>query len=457
MPTDRVSGRRRPGRPGPKRARAAVRAKRPAPGADADPRHLLASAELARTPADDAAFALDLVRRYRQRHFEDGLVLYAGANLPSPASQRAADAWLGAMPAGGRPGVKDQPGSAEVSALEIAVERQLCDIFGAAWADARPASGTMANLAVYAAFLKPGDTIAAIAPEHGGHYSHHAHGAPVLFGAEIEYLPFDTARLSVDDAKAAETVRRHRPRLVMLGASLFLFPYRVPQTVAAARDVGAKVVYDAAHVAGLIAGGRFQNPLEIGADIVTASTYKTMAGGAGGFVFGRDQADAEKIRHALYPVLTTNYDAGRLTALAVTLAETRAFMADHAAAVIANARALADGFRKRDIGVLADSNGEATATHQVAMPVGDKAAARAASQRLEQAGIFVGASAMPGAGHGLRFGSQIATRRGMGTPEMDEIAAIVAGVLGGGALATAKRKVRVLARRFRRLAYCFRT
>lgn len=360
----------------------------------------------------------------------DRLVLYAGANLPSVAAQAAYAPALSAYPAMGPSFSKEQPDTDLVSELEVAVRTEICQLFGAHWAEPRLPSCTIANLAVFHTFSKPGDLLLAPAAAHGGHLSQRRGGTPELAGLVVEDLPFDAVNVCLDAPAAADLVRERRPALVMLGRSVMIKPDDIGPVVEAARSVGAKTIFDASHVSGLIAGGTFPNPLTLGADIITSSTYKTLPGRPHSLVAGRDPADGEHLARFIDRTLSANYDAGKLPAFLTTLKEATANGRDYAQRVCANSKALAKELADMGIVVIAPRPDEIF-THQILVPIDSNIPPSHAMALLEQHGILVGTCpdpTTPGT-FALRVGTQYVTSRGAGTEEMKAIARQLASIL----------------------------
>lgn len=367
-----------------------------------------------------------LAARFSGQMTESALVLYAGMNLPSPRAAALLGLPLGAMPAMGQGAEREQPGVQDIVELEAVAEQTACRVFRGAWAEVRLQSGTLANLAVYAAACQPGDLIAITPRRAGGHVSHQDRGAPSVLGLRTVELPFVDDRQCVDDAASAEVIRRERPRLVMLGASYVPCAFDFSAIVKATHEVGALLVYDVAHVAGLIAGGAYPNPLDAGADLLTASTYKSLAGPPGGLIVGRT-ADAPwqaRVRAAVFPRMTANYDASRVAALGVSLLECEAYAADYARAMLANAGALSEALRARGLPVMD------TQTHHLAIPMLE---ADARAHELARSGIICGAISVAGqcAPRALRLGTQLLTRRGFEPGDMAQVADLLLRALAG--------------------------
>lgn len=357
------------------------------------------------------------------------LMLYAGANLPSPQAQDAYSPGLSAYPAMGPSFSKEQPDTDVVSGLEVAIRERICELFDAQWAEPRLPSCTIANLAVFHAFSKPGDLLLAPAAAHGGHLSQRRGGTPSLAGLKVEDLPFDTRKCVLDAARAADLVRERCPTLVMLGRSVIIKPDDIEPVVEAAREVGAKTIFDASHVSGLIAGGTFPNPLSLGVDVLTSSTYKTLPGRPHSLIAGRHPADGEHLAKLIDGALLANYDAGKLPAFLHTLREVQANGKAYAQRVCANSESLAQALLQRGVAVIAPEAGEVF-THQILVPMTDDLTASMAMAALEKHGILVGTCADPTTpgGYALRVGTQFFTAQ-QPNPDINAIAQRLASAL----------------------------
>lgn len=361
------------------------------------------------------------------------LMLYAGANMPSLEAQRAYSPGLSAYPAMGPSHAKEQPDTDVVSGLEVAVRGRICALFGAQWAEPRLPSCTIANLAVFHAFSTPGDLLLAPAAAHGGHLSQRRGGTPALAGLQVEDLPFDLQRCMLDAHRAADLVRERRPTLVMLGRSVMIKPDDIEPVVQAAREVGAKTIFDASHVSGLIAGGTFPNPLSLGVDVLTSSTYKTLPGRPHSLIAGRDPVDGERLAALIDRALLANYDAGKLPAFLQTLREVQAGGQSYAQRICANSQGLAQALRGRGVAVIAPAAGEVF-THQILVPMSAELAPPLAMAALEQLGILVGTCADPTTpgNYALRVGTQFITAQS-GDVNIEAIAARLASALTASA------------------------
>jgi glycine hydroxymethyltransferase len=239
--------------------------------------------------------------------------------------------------------------------------------------------------------------------------------------------PFDPEIMNIDPDRMTAMIRDLKPRIVLLGGSLFLFPHPVREAADAAREVGATLVYDGAHVLGLIAGKRFQDPLREGAEVVTGSTHKTFPGPQGAIIMCKKEL-SDRIDEAVFPGTVSNHHLHHLAGLGVSLAEMIEFGGDYASAVITNAKSLAQALYERGFNVLCEPHGF-TESHQVAVDVTNVGGSIRAATRLEEANIIVNKNLLPGdtvsvtdEPSGIRIGTQELTRIGMGTSEMDAIA-----------------------------------
>lgn len=372
---------------------------------------------------------------YTQFVTRDAMVLYAGMNIPSPRAARLLSLPLGAMPAMGQGRTREQPGVQTIVDIEQAAEAAACRLFKGDWAEVRLQSCTLANLAVYAAVCEVNDLVAITPASAGGHVSHQVRGVPGVMGLSTFDLPYSDADQCVDDAAAAAMIRKRCPTLVMLGASYVPRAFDFPQIVAAVREIGAVLCYDIAHVAGLVAGGGFPNPLEQGADLITASTYKSLGGPPGGIIVGTSRlADLQaRVRQSAYPRMTANYDAARVAALAVSLAESEQHAVAYTHAMLDNASALRAAFAAQGLRALPGS------THHLVLPMHE---ADAAAHRLATRGIVCGSIAVSGQPwpRGLRVGTQFLTRRGFVPADMPTIAHLLAQALADDIDDTAMQK-----------------
>ncbi len=282
----------------------------------------------------------------------------------------------------------------------------------------------------------------ALAIPNGGHIStgrkDFSGTAGAVHGLEVEYFPFDRNQMNIDVNKTKEKIEKMAkeenkpPKLAMFGGSLFLFPQPVRELAESLHNVGATIAYDAAHVAGLIAGGTFQDPLREGADAICLSTHKTLFGPQGGAVVSFEK-HAEQIKKATFPSNTSNHHLHHLAGKAIAFAEMLEFGREYAKQVVANAKALGQALHERGLNVLAENKGF-TESHQVAVDVTKYALGGDVERALESANIIVNRQLLPGdiqAGRhytnpgGIRIGTSEITRIGMKQKEMAEIAELI--------------------------------
>jgi glycine hydroxymethyltransferase len=404
---------------------------------------------------------IDVVIRHNVWRRQETINLIASENVMSPLAELLYLNDLSGRYAEGTVGQRYYQGTKFVDVLEDMLSRRFAKVLGASFVDVRPISGTIANLATYFALVPEGGVVASLPVKYGGHISHNTVGGLKALRLKAVDLPWDVENFNVDVDAARKVIEEKKPNLIILGASLYLFPHPVGKIAEIAKTVGAYVLHDSAHVFGLIVGGVFPNPLKEGAHVTTASTHKTFPGPQGGLiatVLG-DEVNTQ-IQKAVFPTFTSNYHLHRYAATYVTLAEMETFGREYATKVVENAKALAEALSAEGITPVAERQGF-TKTHQVAVDVskfggGDKVAAL-----LEEANIIVNKNALPWdksvlRPSGIRMGVQEMTRFGMGRDEMQEIARFIARVLRGEDPATVKREVTKFRKAFLEIKYGFK-
>ena len=373
--------------------------------------------------------------------FEDSIPLIASENIPSPAVREAIISDFGNRYAEGWPGERVYAGCVYIDKVEIECMKLAKKLFKAEFADVRPVSGVVANLAIYSAFSNPGDIMLAPSIPAGGHISHgkkeHSGTAGLVHGLEIEFYPFDAEEMTIDVDKTKQKVKDLKkagrlPKIAMFGGSLFLFPHPVKELSDFLKTYDMHINYDGAHVAGLIAGGEFQDPIREGADTMTMSTHKTLFGPQGGLVLGKE-SHAEGIKKAMFPGLTSSHHIHHMAGKAVAFAEALEFGKDYAKQVIKNAKVLAESLNDFGFKVLGESKGF-TKSHQIAVNVLDFSDGGKVEADLEKANIIVNRQLIPGdikAGRnyfhpgGIRLGVSEITRLGMKQSEMKDVALFI--------------------------------
>jgi glycine hydroxymethyltransferase len=280
------------------------------------------------------------------------------------------------------------------------------------------------------ALAKPGDAIIAPPATIGGHVTHHAAGCAGLYGLTTHDAPIDADGYTLDIPALRALAHKLRPKIITVGGSLNLFPHPVADVRAIADEVGAHVLFDAAHQCGMIAGGMFPNPLSQGAHLMTMSTYKSLGGPAGGLIVTNDAAIAERLDAVAFPGLTANFDAAKSAALAITLLDWRDYGAAYARAMVDLARALAHALASLGIPVFAADRGT-TQSHQFAIAAAAFGGGQAASKTLRKVGFLACGIGLPlpevaGDMNGLRIGTPELVRRGVTPADAPALAALIA-------------------------------
>jgi glycine hydroxymethyltransferase len=404
---------------------------------------------------------IDVVIKHNVWRRQETINLIASENVMSPLAELLYLNDLSGRYAEGTVGHRYYQGTKFVDVLEDALSKRFAKVLGATFVDVRPISGTIANLATYFALVPEGGVVASLPVKYGGHISHNTVGGLKALRLKTVDLPWDMENFNIDVDAARKVIEEKKPNLIILGASLYLFPHPVKEIAEIAETVGAYVLHDSAHVFGLIIGGVFPNPLKEGAHVTTTSTHKTFPGPQGGLiatVLG-DEVNTQ-IQKAVFPTFTSNYHLHRYAATYVTLIEMEIFGREYATKVVENAKALAEALSAEGITPVAERQGF-TKTHQVAVDVskfggGDKVAAL-----LEEANIIVNKNALPWdksvlRPSGIRMGVQEMTRFGMGRDEMQEIAKFIAKVLRGEDPATVGREVTKFRKAFLEIKYGFK-
>tara|TARA_B100000674_G_scaffold120385_1_gene91594 strand:- start:2194 stop:3507 length:1314 start_codon:yes stop_codon:yes gene_type:complete len=369
--------------------------------------------------------------------YRDGLGMIASENIVSPAVRDIVVSDLHGRYAEGLPGKRYYQGCEDFDTIEALGIELAREVFGASFANIQSISGTVSNIGALKALAKPGDNITAVSTADGGHISHARMGAVGLRDLTLTTYPWDEDRMEPDVDAACKTIREVEPKVALFGQSVFLFPTPMKEMAAAAKEVGASVMYDGAHVLGLIAGGQFQDPLREGADVMTGSSHKTFPGPQGGFLLSssEDPAFHRKLNNAMFPGVCSSYHLHHVAGKVMALAEFKEYGAAYAKDIVANAQAFAAALAAEGFDVLAESRGY-TASHQVLTRHGelDSGAGAKAAQKLEQAGIITNMNMLPGdtkalAPSGLRLGVQELTRVGFTTDDMQDVAKFYARVL----------------------------
>jgi glycine hydroxymethyltransferase len=396
--------------------------------------------------------------------YREGLGMIASENIVSPMVQKIVSSDLHGRYAEGLPFKRYYQGCGGFDTIEELGLNLAKKLFDVPFANIQSTSGTVSNIAAMKALSKPGDSITAVSTADGGHISHARMGAVGLRDLNLSTYPWDEDRMEPDIDASAALIRETAPKIALFGQSVFLFPTPLKELADAAHEVGSTVMYDGAHVLGLIAGGCFQDPLHEGADVMTGSSHKTFPGPQGGFILSsnEDEKFQRRLNNAVFPGTCSSYHLHHVAGKVVALAEFEEYGAELSRNTIANAQSFAAALAAEGFDVLAESRGY-TASHQVLTRHGelDSGAGTKAADLLEQAGIITNMNMLPGdtkamTPSGLRLGVQELTRVGMGTDEMLDVARFYARVLlKGEDPAAVKSDVKDFKSDYQIIRYCF--
>ncbi|UCE28461.1 MAG: serine hydroxymethyltransferase [Candidatus Bathyarchaeota archaeon] len=413
-------------------------------------------------------------RLLQQHHgwFREALPLIASENVPSPAVREALATDFGNRYAEGWPEERVYAGCVYIDQVELLCIELMKKLFKAEFVDVRPISGVVSNLVLYTAFTNPGDVMMALSIPCGGHISMGKKKLGGTAGAVhdlvVEYLALDHKDLNIDVDKTKRRVERlvqkgRPPKLALFGGSVFPFPHPVRELADTFYEAGATVAYDAAHVAGLIAGGCFQDPLREGAEVVTLSTHKTLFGPQHGGVLSQDR-HSDRIKQAAFPGLLSNHHLHALAGVAVACAELLEFGEAYVRQVVRNSKALGQALFERGFDVLAEHKGF-TESHVVLVDITKYGDGGSIEGELEKANVILNRNLLPWdikAGRhfmhpgGIRLGTSEVTRLGMQENEMAEIAEFMMRVvIDKEDVEKVKKDVAEFRRDFQTVHFCF--
>jgi len=375
----------------------------------------------------------------RQIHEKECFNLNPATNVMNPKAEALLASGIGSRPSLGYPGDKYEMGLEAIEEIEVIAAELCAQVFDADFAEIRVPSGAIANLYGFMATCKPGDTIIVPPASIGGHVTHHGAGCAGLYGLRILNAPADRDHYTIDLDGLRQMVRAERPKLVTVGCSLNLFEHPVAEIRAIADEVGAKVMFDAAHQCGIIAGRAWSNPLTEGAHFMTMSTYKSLGGPAGGLIVTNDAEIAKALDAIAFPGMTANFDAAKSAALAVTMLDWRDHGYGYAAEMIAMAKALAEALDAKGVPVFSGADGF-TASHQFAVQAARYGGGQAASKQLRKSGFLACGIGLPvapvdGDNNGLRIGTPELVRWGMTVADADRMAGLIKRGLDGDNIA----------------------
>ena len=289
------------------------------------------------------------------------------------------------------------------------------ELFKAEVADLHPLSGHIADLIFFANFTKPHDLIMCVSPQDGGYPGMWNEGLAGLLKLETLSFPFSKEEWNIKAEEAEKIISKKKPKVVVFGGSLIIFPHPVKRLAKVARENGAVVGFDGSHVLGLIAGSKFQDSLREGAHALFGSTHKSFFGPQGGIILG-DKEHGEFLKERIYPAFVDNAHWNRIAALTLALAEMKEFGKAYAEQVVRNAQALAKALYDYNFPVACPQLGF-TSSHQILLNFGDYDKGRSVAKKLQQANIIADCV--------VRIGTCEVTRRGMKEPEMLKIAELI--------------------------------
>ena len=365
----------------------------------------------------------------------------------------------------GAPGKRYYQGNFFVDKVEIKTEELAKKLFKANYADVRPISGTNANMAVLMALGGPQKSITSVDVSDGAHISSAEFGAVGMRGMKSKTYPFDVKEMNIDVDKTKQMLLKEKPDIALFGQSVFLFPTPLKELQETFKEIGCHTWYDAAHVLGLIAGGKFQDPLREGIEIITGSTHKTLPGPQHGIILAnpRNKEVEEKLFYGVFPGVLSNHHLNAMAALGVALEEHIHFGSKYAEQIIKNAKALGQALYERGFDVLCSHKGF-TESHTLAVDVRKQCGGGTAVDKMEQANMIANKNLLPWDDvnkaqepSGIRLGSQELTRIGMKESHMDEVAEFIKRIIiDNESPEKVKEDVVEFRKDFQNIHYCFK-
>jgi len=371
---------------------------------------------------------IEITGRHNKWRSTETLNLIPSENAMSPLAEAVYFTDMMHRYAEGKPRKRYYQGLPYVDDIEEYAMELMSKLFRVKHVDLRPISGTVANAATFRTLAPPGGKAVVAPVQAGAHVSHTKFGTLGALGIQHIEMPFDKDNMNVDVDKASKLIENVRPDFIVMGGSLYLFPHPLKELGEVAHSVGAKVVYDAAHVLGLIAGRRWRDPFEAGADVVTSSTHKTFPGPQGGVILSNNDEVFKEISKNIFPWFVSNHHLHRLPAVAVTTLEMIYFGEQYADQIIRNAKVFAEALHAEGLDVIGEHLGF-TKSHQVVINVRKYGGGAKIAKMLEDANIIVNKNLLPEDPpeavkdpSGIRTGVQEMTRFGMKEDDFREIA-----------------------------------
>ena len=397
--------------------------------------------DLIRAADPEVTEAIELELNRQRTHIE----LIASENFVSPAVMAAMGTCLTNKYAEGYPGKRYYGGCEFVDIVEELARKRACELFGADHANVQPHSGAQANTAVYFAMLKPGDTVMGMSLSNGGHLTH---GSPVnMSGSYFNFVPYGVSSETemIDYDEVLRLAKENKPKLIVAGASAYPRVIDFKTLRAIADEVGAMLMVDMAHIAGLVAAGEHPSPVPF-ADFVTTTTHKTLRGPRGGMILCREEY-AKAIDKAIFPGTQggplEHVIAGKAVCLGEALKED---FRTYQHQIILNAKEMERTFREEGVRMVSDG----TDNHLLLLDfTGTEMTGKQMEALLEEANITVNKNTVPNETRspfvtsGIRVGTPAATSRGLKEPEMKKVASWIARVLREGEAAVPSIKAQV--------------
>ena len=371
----------------------------------------------------------DIAKKHTE-YMKNSINLIASENVTSVEVTEAVASDFAHRYAEGQAFERFYEGCQYIDEIEDMTKKLSCKLYDCDYANVQPVSGVTANLAAFFGFGKPGDKVMALEVPSGGHISHADVSAAGIRGLKTVFHPLNQNIMNIDIDEMNKKILEEKPKIVLFGGSLFLFPHPIKEAREAADEVGATVMYDGAHVLGLIAGGEFQQPLKEGADLMMGSTHKTFPGPQGGIILSGSE-NKEIIDEAVFPGVVSNHHLHHLLGLGIATAEMLEFGSQYAKQIIKNAQALGQAMYERGFNVLCEDLGF-TQSHQIAVDLRNIRSASDIASELADNNVILNKNLLPDDDRdnsdnpsGIRIGTQEITRRGLKEKEMDEVAEFI--------------------------------
>ncbi len=390
--------------------------------------------------------------------------LIASENVMSPLCEHVYVSDLMHRYAEGLPFNRYYRGLKYVDEIENITQEAFKEHFNVNFCDIRPISGTTSNFAVFASLAERGNQIMTLGIQGGSHISHESGGAVGVLGLKTTHIPFNIEKMEIDVEKTGEKILELKPKFIVMGGSVILFPQPIRAIKKYCDKVGTKIVYDAAHVFGLIAAKKWQDPIAEGADIITSSTHKTFPGPQGGIILGNinDPKLVAKIQDRVFPGFHSNHHLHRVPPLYVALQEMKQFGDAYATQILKNSKALATELDSMGFNVLGKEKGF-TNSHQVLVNVENQGRGDYVAKTLESANIILNKNIIPtdltnpNDPKGIRIGVQEMTRYGMKEEDMRTIAKFMKEILMDKKdIESVKKEVVAFRNNFLEIQYCLK-